>query len=521
MIKVGKEKKDSKASKGLGNLYGGGLAMKRREWRGLKDTMYDYGRWLKLYGDLGKIAMQSPVQLSKALFRYRWMSSYISAPAFIDRHTIGLRGAQLKMSRLQWDLVMKHGFETITTLAKADQNIGGSKKLSDKIVLFDEMMMIQIMCGFPNLIGIPYQLMPVFMCSEIDQQSMIAYLDSIENFGLPADVCPLPAAEAGCAVENDYPKLGKCFIASTMPCDGSVMTTSYQDRRLGLPTYSLTLPVRYLDPEAEECAVEDIKGCIRFIEEQTGEKFDWDAYFSCMRRFNEETEMEMEKWEINRTPYPQLTGPNLALYRMYLYQVEGGRDERFLDVYKKVMKLMNEGYEKKRPCSKEMRHRAIVWSCPAHYYSNFSSWAENCWGINVLLDMEAMNSVRIFDCEDKEQSLKDLAHLYERMTMRKHTNGGYVNLLDELWRVCEYFNVDMVLMYSHISCKTMAGLQGLFEDQARERGIRLIWIEHDLLDPRTVSRRTMRGKVNQYMRTVMREEPLDPTLEDFEDENNW
>jgi benzoyl-CoA reductase/2-hydroxyglutaryl-CoA dehydratase subunit BcrC/BadD/HgdB len=107
------------------------------------------------------------------------------------------------------------------------------------------------------------------------------------------------------------------------------------------------------------------------------------------------------------------------------------------------------------------------------------------------------------------------------MAMRKHTNGGYVNVLDELWRVCEEFNADMVLMYNHIACKTMAGLMGLFDEQAREKGIHLIWVEHDLMDPRTVSRRDMRGKVNQYMRTVMREEPVDPSLMDFEDEKTW
>ena len=39
------------------------------------------------------------------------------------------------------------------------------------------------------------------------------------------------------------------------------------------------------------------------------------------------------------------------------------------------------------------------------------------------------------------------------------------------------------------------------------------------MDPRTVSRKTMRDKVNQYMRTVMREEPIDATLLDFDDEN--
>lgn len=109
----------------------------------------------------------------------------------------------------------------------------------------------------------------------------------------------------------------------------------------------------------------------------------------------------------------------------------------------------------------------------------------------------------------------------KRMTMRKHTNGGHPHVLEELWRVCAEFNADMVIMYQHIACKTMAGLNGLFEEQARERGIHLIWVEHDLMDPRTVSRREMRGKVNRYMQTIMREEPVDPTLVDFEDEKAW
>ena len=130
-------------------------------------------------------------------------------------------------------------------------------------------------------------------------------------------------------------------------------------------------------------------------------------------------------------------------------------------------------------------------------------------------------SVKLFDTEDKEESLKDVAWTYERMAMRKHTNGGYVNVLDELWKVCEDFKADMVIMYSHISCKTMAGLQGLFDDQAREHGVHFIWVEHDLMDPRTVSRRNMRDSVNRYMRTVLQEEPVDPSLEEIEDDKSW
>ena len=111
----------------------------------------------------------------------------------------------------------------------------------------------------------------------------------------------------------------------------------------------------------------------------------------------------------------------------------------------------------------------------------------------------------------------DLAKSYERMMMRSHTNGGYVNSLDECWKMCKKFNVDLVIMYDHVSCKNVGCLHGLYEDQAREHGIHLIWVPHDLMDPRTVSRKSMRDAFNKYMVNVFREEPLDPTLVDYED----
>lgn len=504
----------------IGDLYTGEMYLKRREWRGVKDTMYDFWRWLITWKDLTRFIFRAPVRITKAIFNYRWMSSYLTTPAFIDRHSMGLRGTALRINHLHFNTVIKNTTVIIANMFKADKRFG-ENNLSDKVVLFDEMMPMHLMAGFPNLLGIPSQLAPVFQCSVIDQQSMIPYLDAIENYGLPADVCPLPACEAGVSIVDEYPIMGKCYVTSSMPCDGSVMASSFQDRYFKLPTFNLSLPVRYLEKEVEEYAVQDLKDCIKFIEDNTGETFDWDNYFRCMKQYNKEAEYELEKWEINKTNYPQITGANLALYRMYAFLVPGSMDKRFLEVDEKVNKLMLKAYKNKEKCSNVMRHRAIVWSPPAHYYSNFATWAENYWGINVLIDMESLVSTKFFNTEDKEESLKDIAHTYERMTMRRHTNGGYANVLDELWRVCEEFNADMVLMFAHISCKTMAGLTGLFEDQARERGIHLIWIEHDLMDPRTISRKEMRSKVNRYMQTVFREEPVDATLVDFDDEKTW
>ena len=41
------------------------------------------------------------------------------------------------------------------------------------------------------------------------------------------------------------------------------------------------------------------------------------------------------------------------------------------------------------------------------------------------------------------------------------------------------------------------------------------------MSPHDGPRTDMRTEINRYMRTVLREEPLDPTLEDFDDSENW
>ena len=505
----------------LGRLYRkGAMATVRREWRGIKDTAYDFYEWARMWVMLLMTFSKDLIPAMNSALHYRWMISYFCCHGFMDKNIMGLRGSNLRMSHILIYDIFRYVAENLVFLSKADRKNGNSTELNKMLVTFDEMTMGQIMAGFPDLLGIPHQLLPVFLVSEIDQLTCVPYIDAVESFGLPADCCPVPSSECGALVIDALPDMGSGFISSSMPCDGSTMASSYFSRRFpNTPVFHLCFPVRYEDETVLQSAAEDIKACIKFIEDQTGAKWNWDAYFSAMKRFNLETSYELQKWEINKTPYPQLLGPVYELFRKWNYEMDGGLDPRILPTMEKVSKILREAYEDRDEAwPGKMKYRAIVWSCPAHYYANFSNWAANCWGINVLVEMESLNFTKPLETEDKEEALRDLARLYERMVMRRHTNGGYHNVVTELWRQCEDWNAKLIIMYQNVACKNMATVQGLLDDQGRERGYDLIWIEHDLMDPRTVSRRTMRDKVNEYMRTVMNAEPIDPSLVEFEDE---
>ena len=81
----------------------------------------------------------------------------------------------------------------------------------------------------------------------------------------------------------------------------------------------------------------------------------------------------------------------------------------------------------------------------------------------------SMFSTEMVSTTDKHQALLDLGYLYENMIMRNRSNGGYETGVEDLFRLCEQMNVDMVIMYVHIGCKAMSGYTGLFEEEARKQ----------------------------------------------------
>jgi len=511
----------------LGDFYTKGKVRKRREWRGLVDTLYDYKCWLGIMLILGKFIIK-PRNI-KAMFRYRWMANYLAVPMMVDRHTQGLRGEYLRIAHTEFDLVVDDVAKLLDNIFRADRRIGNDTEFNKKVVLVDENEMTAVMMGFPTLKCLSRETVSTYVPVLQNQKAAIHYIDVAQDFGLAGDVCPMPAAEAGVSIDDDAPILGACAIQCNTTCDGSLLGNGVIAKRLeledGVPCFQLAAPLRHREDDVQDYAAQEIRNAIAFIEEHTGEKWDWKHYFECARRVNVATESRLGWLEMNKTDYPQVFGSNLALYTETNYMAICGKIPEFEAADRKITRLAEQAYAKKMRAAKEYRHRAIVWGVQSHFYMDFLIWLLNCWGIVPLTDMLSMVSTRKLAEEDtpenRETAIYDMAWLTENMIMRNRTHGGYKVLLDELWEFCEEFNADMVILWEHMACKALSGFHGQFEEMARERGIHLVWVTHDLFDPRVISRQGVRDQVNNYMRTVMGEEPIDPSLEILPDENSW
>ena len=508
----------------FGKLYNGGRTRKRREWRGLADTWFDYKCWLRTWATLFKFAMNK--QCLKGFFRYRWMLGYVSTPDFMDRINDGLRGRQLRMSHLEFDFTIRQIVRTLTLMFEADQNIGGSRELSDKMVVMDENMMEQLMFGFPNLHFMCPQVCAVFALCAVSKDSQIHYIDRAEEFGITGDACAMPKAELGLCLEDDTVNIGKCMLHCNTTCDTSLMGNGIEDWHYKKLSFAIAAPEHIMDELVIEYAVEEIRAAIKFVEDQTGEKWDWDAYFRNMKLFNEQTRIFLEILEVNKTDYPQVPDNNINLYRdLYYTRMLNASCEEYLEVDRKVRDLMYEGYREKELICPEIRHRALMWGVHADYYCAFPNWLLNCWGIVGITHMLNLTSTEIYAQTDTpqnpEQAMHDLADLYVKMIMRNRSEGGFKLGVDDVWRFCEEFNIDMIVMYEQIACKALTGWHGIYEEEAAKRGIHVIWIPHAMLDPRKASRQSIRDHVSRYMRTVLGEKPFDESLEFIDDDNAW
>ncbi len=515
----------------LGDLYVGNTGLyKHREWRGFADTMYYFNMiWLYNYGHMVSDIIKygdgpkGLVDFMKGTMRYRWMGqTYLTVMHWFDRGLEGARGETLKASAWHYRAMVSETIRQFMRMYQADKKLNGGEAPDKwyKTIAHNETLSGNIFYGWRDqLDDVALEMVPYFVSVHVNNHTVLNYIDAAQSIGLPADPCPMCQAEYGLFVLDDYPDYSPVMLTSNEACDGSVATSVLQDWFLNRPLYAMPQPMRYDDPLVQKHCQKEIEGAWKFVEEHFGIKMNWDLYVKYAQNFNKLTEFEWEKWDVAaNTPYYPITGVAQALYRIY-YSQDGDRPI-WHEIDDRVRRIMNKTVRNKIETFPKTRHRAIAWSCAPLYYSHWCTWAYNCWGINCVINMDSLMFDQYLRTDTYEHALEDLSWFNEKAPMRAMAVGGHEHILS-LFDYMERFNCDMVIMYDQLQCKGMQGIHGVFEDEFRKRDIHAIWIPHALPDKRTVSRAEIRDIINDYMTTVMREEPLDPTLLDFDDSMSW
>jgi hypothetical protein len=513
----------------LGDLYEPKTGLyKHREWRGIKDTMYYFNNiWLYNYGmivaDIIKYSKGDLPAVLKGLWRYRWMGqTYLTVMHWFDRGLEGMRGEGLRASAWHYRGIATGAIRQFCTMFRADGNLHGGKHND---AWHHSIAMNETVWGglfYPwadKYTNVALEMIPYFLTAHCNNHVVLNYIDAAQGIGVPGDNCPMCQAEAGIFILDDVPDYAPFMISVNEACDDSVATTIIQDWLFQGPLCSLGMPMRFSDPLVKQNCMNDIEKVWKFIEEQTGTAPNWDLMKEKLALQNANMRWEWEKWDVAaNTNYYPINSVAQALYRIYTAQV--GMYDIAPYIEGKVRKIMEKCVDEKINPYPMTRHRAIAWSCAPLYYSNWCTWAYNCWGINTIINMDSLMMDMEIRTDSYEHMLEDCAKYHMEAPMRRMAVGGMDHFL-EVFEYMERFHCDMVVMYDQLQCKGAQSMHGIFEDEFRARNIHAIWMPHALPDKRVVPRAEIRRLFNDYMFTVMHEEPLDPSLLDFDDSESW
>ncbi len=420
------------AQNGVGGLrsryYDKTGVAKYREWRGLHDTMVDYRAWLKNVMSMAAMVASAPIPCLKGFWEYRWMGSYLGTFMFIDRLFEGYRGPELVIAHMNMHAIVQSLTKKIALVLSHDLRIGG--KDSDKIIPVDEVMPPLFMTGFKDLIPIPLQTLPEFIICDVDQHMEPYYIDVAESFGLAADVCSPLGGDRRCH-RRRFPALRQGHALHEHALQRQRGHLHVPAPSLWSAGFPVTMAMIHNEPAAHPYSTQVLRDCIEFVEKEYGVEYDWNALFKRAKHMNEQNRSSSRSGNF-KTPYCPLTGISETLYRLYAWASANGQEDQFTKNDRKVIKILRKCYKNKYvPYGGTTRHRAFLWGPSAVYYTDFPTWIQNCWGINIVLNMDSTMGHNMISTTDPEQALKDLALFSEKGVMRHMAVGGWDNVLFE------------------------------------------------------------------------------------------
>lgn len=338
----------------------------------------------------------------------------------------------------------------------------------------------------------------------LDPHSCEGYVDRAEIEGIPSDLCSLPKATMGLVLRDEMPAPA-AVIASNMPCDGGMAQYAILKRKLARPLFQLDVPYNFYDERAVDYFVGELTRMIAWLEQHTPGRMDWDRMREVCEERNRSTEAQLDLWDMLRARPAPLAAEPVYLASM-VYAVVRSGTPRATRVFRAMRELAKRNLTQGKGALSTERHRVALWNPPTIMFLDVFAWAEQAYGVALLMDMLTFNRHSFIDTRTPDTMLRGLSRIVMQGPMARHTRGPAQNFFDDLFYMVEHFGLDMIWMAAHLGCKNTQALMGMFREKCRRRGIPLLAIDYDLLDPRVESQEGIRSQIERFMETVMREE---------------
>jgi hypothetical protein len=433
---------------------------------------------------------RGPISLIRDIIRYPWILILLRVPSLMGRFAKGRTGLYREANEILISFIAKRVISVLHYTLDRKSNF----------IINQEMVPPEISHAM-GLAVWPAELLSILL-PLIDSHAAEPYIDRCENEGIPPDICSHVKMTLGIVLSGEMPP-ASVMVSSNLPCDGNMTGYEITRRWNDASIFRLDIPFNFYGEYAAEYFAGELKRMIAWLEENTPGRMDWDRLREICEERNRMAEAEIELWDVISTRPAPLAAEPVYLGHLWSFNVDPGNPAA-TKLLIQLADMARRNLAVGIPAVPNERFRTVLWNPPLLHFADLFRWAEDEYGVTLVIDSMSYNSQPLIDTASPDTMLRDLGKIIMQGPMARHTRGPAENYIDDIFRIYHRFDLDMIWVAGHIGCKNAMALNQILRETCRKKGIPLLIIEYDLSDPRICSREGIIRQIDHFMQNVMK-----------------
>lgn len=320
------------------------------------------------------------------------------------------------------------------------------------------------------------------------------YLGAARGYGLAPETCSGHRILAASFLQDELPH-PDFVVWSNQVCDNTAKSGDALMDIYGIPGFYLDRPYRYSGPEMTYM-VKELEHLIRFLEEQTGRKMDYDKLKETVRLSQKVIDLYREIYALRKhRPAPMR---NRVLMNQMLIEMFFTGAPQGVEYFETVRDDIAEKVKSKQGIVAQENYRLLFLFLPPFYEMKLMDWLEREHG--AMSVMEPFLTVWPEDFYmDPDKPLESLARKLFFRCLGRQMHGPADPVMDDALQTAREFQPDGAIYFAHIGCRQACALIRSMKDSLRkELDLPTLVIDCDIMDPSLTSSEELRNKFEEF-----------------------
>jgi len=317
-------------------------------------------------------------------------------------------------------------------------------------------------------------------------------LASGAQLGMAQEICTPHRGLAGAFANGALPS-PDVMLWSNMVCDNTAKSGELIMDICGCPGFFLDRPFKRSQHEVDYL-VSELEDMVRFLEEMSGRKMDWDRLAEIVARMDRQIELVRQINDLRKNvPTPFRPQGFLELLTVdYLFPGQPEALEYLETLYQELSDAVKAG----KGAVREERFRLMTLFIPPMYLMAFLDRISREYGaVSVIEPFFTFWGEGRLDPSRPLESVARKSYMIPEMRMYGPLDQ---RALDAIVECARDYKVDGAIYYADVGCRHSCATIKLFKDILADIGVPMLVIDCDVVDPTVTSEEEVGEKLQQF-----------------------